>query len=397
VLHQPYLSLCLADVQDALDAALSDGATNVTIYIPASSPHPFVWSNGASLFIPDGTTKNIRLIGSGQSTTEITHFRIRLPANGVCHIVEFAHMTVDGNGTSGAMMSNRMRAGTPGKVLYWHDFTMKDYNAVYNLHLEGWLGVISGITMIGVDKAGQSDYGITFHGDGQYSDHKADLGTANAMFVEDSSFTDYGHSISLFCDAFVVFRYNIVDNADAYVDIHGPGYNACCPFYPGVSVPNDEHGGGGFEVYNNIFRNYEGAWHIAPRAGTAGIITSNVIESGGSYAVALQVQETCTASTNCGGAYPCDRVYTVGSDGCLQMIENWWVWDNTATRELYVYERPDCADCNNENEHYWNRAPQTGDPVASWTPYAYPHPLRDPAPAPVSPPGPPAGLRVTDE
>lgn len=364
----------LADVQTAVDAALANSAFDVIVYIPAGN---CTWINGTKLDVATGTKKDIRVIGSGEGSTKIIHFRIHLPTDGASHIAELAHITMDGNGTSGAMMDMRMRASSPGRTLHWHDFTMKNYNANYNLHFEGWIGLIDHATMYGVNQAGQSHYGITFHGDGQYSDHTGDLGTANAMFVEDSYFKNYGHSISLFCDAFVVFRYNTIDNADTYIDIHGPGYNSCYSGYPGVSSPNDKHAGGGYEVYNNTFTNCEGAWNISPRAGSAGIITNNTVDSG--TVVVLQAQETCTNSMNCGTGEgkTINRIYNYGDgSGCLQMLENWWVWNNIGDRELYLYERADCAGSTKQGTHYWNRAPQAGDHVSSWSPYTYPHPLQ---------------------
>jgi len=231
-----------SDIQTAVTAALASGVTDLTVYVPACD---IEWTPGQKLIINTGSTKDLRLIGYGEASTKIKYFQMGYGASGngnYANLIEWGHMYVYSNGVlTTPVQSARLRAYASqiGKEIYWHHLTILDYKVEYPIHLEGWLGVISSMTLRVVDRDGQNPYGITIHGNGQYSNHKADLGTRNAFFIEDSTFTNASHSVSLFCNAFVVFRYNAVIGSDSYVDIHGPNYNGCAADYPGNTTPND--------------------------------------------------------------------------------------------------------------------------------------------------------------
>jgi hypothetical protein len=229
------------------------------------------------------------------------------------------------------------------------------------------------------NRSGQNPYGVAIHGDGHYSNNKSRLGTRNAFFFEQVTFNYCSHSVSLFCDALVVIRKCTIKNADSYIDIHGPTYNSCyySPYWPEQNTGED--GGGGYEIYDNDFMDYQASWHISPRAGSAGIITQNRFDGSGTYPVCVQAQETCQNSTGCGegGGETCNRVYRYGQRGCLQMLENWFIWDNETIsgRSIYEYKNRNCDNCLAEGSGYVTRAPTEELDGFTWTPYTYPHPL----------------------
>ena len=393
-------SCSAVDIQTAVNMVLGSGDADNTVNIPACN---IVWTVGEKVNVSTGLSKKIRLIGSGQSTTKIKYFQIGVPSDTlVSHIVEWAHMTVWSDGvTNLPPISARLRSDPPGQELYWHDITIDSYKTNYVLHLEGWRGVITRFTMIGVDiPSGQNNYGIGIHGDGVYSAHRNDLGTRNALFIEDSSFSYYSHTISLFCDAFAVFRHNTVNYADAYIDIHGPGYNFC---KYGPTQPNDKHGGGGYEVYGNTFNNYQGSWLVSPRAGSAGIIVNNRVGIPGNetFFVAVRADSgVCNNSVNCGSGagQTCSRKYLIdSSNGCTQAKENWYIWNNTGapSGEIYLYGETTCASqCVRADIDYFNRAPTLVADGFTWMPFTYPHPLTLGDGGDTTPPSAPTGLTV---
>ena len=374
-------SASLLDVQSAVNSALASSELDVIVFIPQEE---VTWVSGTRLSISTGSSKKLRLIGAGISSTIITHFQIDLPVNGMSNLVEVGHFTAygapEGLWSNFGFMDYRIRPFNIGDEIYWHDLVIDRYGVNYNLHFEGWHGVVSNVNLTCRDRSGQNPYGITIHGDGKYSNHLNNVGSGNALFIEDSTFNYCGHSISLFCNAYVVFRNNTVNNADSYLDIHGPGYNFC--FY-GNPSPEDKHGGGGFEIYNNNFYNFQSSWYISPRAGSAGIITGNSFHNGGTYAITLQAQETCTQSINCGegDGKTYDRVYSYNEgDGCLQMLENWFIWDNICYETIrcnpFIYVKSDCGNPLRENIDYFLRAPNLEQDGFTYTPYQHPHPLR---------------------
>ena len=393
-----------ADLQTAVNSALASGRTDVIVYAP---PCDIAWTPGQKLIIATGLTKNLRLIGSGETTTKIKYFQLGIGTGGTgmyTNLIEWGHMTAYSDGvTLCSIQQTRMRAypSQIGKELYWHNLSVLDYKLAsgsYTFHLEGWHGVVSNVTIRSPTTT--SYYGFGLHGDGQYSNHKPDIGTRNALFFEGCKFYYTYHPISLFCDAYAVFRYNEVHYAKAYVDIHGANYNACAPDYPGNVAPNNKHGGGGYEVYNNKFYNYQLAWLVSPRTGSAVIVTNNSVEVPGTEtAFVCERYDTtsCTASVNCGTGVgqTCTRKYSINtSDGCLQGPENHYIWGNTGVRELYQYNESTCATmCTRVNVDYFNRAPTLVGDGFTWTAYQYPHPLvsggSNPVSNPLPPPNPP--------
>lgn len=358
------------DVQAAADSAMASGLADTTIYIPACSPNPYTWSAGQKLLLQTDPSRAIRLIGSGKDTTVIKHFQIDVPESTNLNLVELGYLGCDGNQTVVSMLDYRLRPETLNTELYWHHFSVDGYTGGSTLTFEGWRGVVSNVEMTCHDRAaGQNAYGITVHGDGIYSDHSVDFGTRNAFFIEDSTFDSCSHTVSSFCDGFVVFRNNNVRNSDSHTDLHGPGYNYC--YYN----PDEKTAGGGMELYDNNFVQSQGNWVINARAGQGHIYTDNRFDSD-TYKILLYWDSgSNTYGNNCGtdAGETCGRCYTIDCEGCCQAQEKTYIWENDGSVMEYVGGSAD--DCLIEGTTYFLREPTLAEDGFVYTKFTYPHPL----------------------
>jgi MYXO-CTERM domain-containing protein len=231
------------------------------------------------------------------------------------------------------------------------------------------MGVISKMELTCTDKGeSQNPYGVTVQGDGVYSDHTADFGTRNAFFIEDSTLVGCSHSVSSFCDGFIVFRHNTVRKADSHTDLHGPGYNYC------HYNPDEKTAGGGMELYDNQFVESQGNWVINARAGQGHIYTRNRFDSD-DYRILLYWDSGANRNGNNCGTDPgetCGRCYTIGCQGCCQAQEKTYIWDNDGQVIEYSGSADDCLI---ENTTYFLRAPTVAQDGFDWTPFTHPHPL----------------------
>jgi hypothetical protein len=360
----------LSDVQAAADNAMASGLADTTIYVPSCASDPHRWPAGEKLVLHTDSAKVIRLIGSGQSTTRINHFQIDVPDSTKLNLVELGHISCDGNQAVPSMLDYRLRPETLNLELYWHDFSIQGYSGNYTLHFEGWQGVVSNLTMTCMDNSdGQNPYGIAAHGDGVYSDHSFDFGTRNAFFIEDSTFDSCSHSVSAFCDAYVVFRNNVIRNADSHTDLHGPGYNYC--FYN----PDENTAGGGMELYDNLFLQSQGNWIINARAGQGHIYTNNRFDSEDYRIVLYWDSGSVTHGSNCGTGpgQTCGRCDTIGCQGCCQAQEKTYIWDNDGS--VVEYTSGSTGDCLIEGTTYFLREPTLALDGFTFTRFTYPHPL----------------------
>jgi hypothetical protein len=360
----------LGDVQAAADDAMASGLADTTIYIPSCTPDPCSWPESEKLVLNTDVNKTIRLIGSGVETTRIVHFQIDVPGSGKLNLIELGHISCDGNEAVPSMLDYRLRPETLNTELFWHDFEVIGYIGNYTLHFEGWQGVVSNLAMTCQDNTdSQNPYGIAVHGDGVYSDHSLDFGTRNAFFIEDSSFENCSHSVSAFCDAFVVFRNNVVRNADSHTDLHGPGYNYC--YYN----PDENTAGGGMELYDNQFLESQGNWVINARAGQGHIYTNNRFDSEDYQIVLYWDNGAVTKGNNCGTGpgQTCDRCDTIDCEGCCQAQEKTYIWDNDGS--VIEYTSGSAGDCLIEDTTYFLRAPTLAEDGFTFTRFTYPHPL----------------------
>jgi hypothetical protein len=364
------LTCALEDVQQAANAAMASGLPDTTVYVPECNPNPYTWPTDSNLSLSTDADRVIRLIGSGKDTTGIIHFQVGVPSSTRLNLVELAHMTFDGGDAVDSIMSYRLRPETLNTELYWHDFVIRNYTASYTLSLEGWFGVISNIEMWCEELGSrQNPYGIGVLGDGVYSDHTLDFGTRNALFIEDSLFDSCSHTVSCFCDAYVVFRHNTVSRSDSHTDLHGPGYNYC--YYN----PDEKTAGGGYELYDNQFVSSQMNWVINARAGQGHVITGNHFDSDSYQIVLYWDSGSSNYGNNCGTGpgETCGRCHTLNCNGCCQAQEKTYIWGNDGSVLEYLGGADDCLI---ENETYFLRPPNMDDDGFSWAPFTYPHPLR---------------------
>lgn len=124
-------------------------------------------------------------------------------------------------------------------------------------------------------------------------------------------------------------------------------------------------------------------WGIAPRGGSAGIITdNNCVGDGYNRCVSLQIDSTCCKEGSyCGDGEgeTTERSILKDSYGCRQAPENWYIWDNTceSCKEGEFGRTMYCDDGTlAEDKDYFLREPNSEQDGFSWTPFTYPHPLR---------------------
>jgi hypothetical protein len=219
-------------------------------------------------------------------------------------------------------------------------------------------------------------YGIRVHGTNQQSDYKipASFGVnnPNAVFIEDNVFDDCYHSVSAFSSSKVVFRYNTVKNPTSYLDGHGPCFDIGCRR---STIPRS--GTYIYEIYNNTIDSGTYPWCINIRGGT-GIVTDNTLIN---CKVGFRLEmEKCSIGKNCTEAQGCPHSNT-DTNACYQSPYQWWIWNNDYRGSGKLLRLGDLFDygdkgtgCIRENQEYYLRAPQAGDPIAIYNKYPYPHP-----------------------
>lgn len=190
-------------------------------------------------------------------------------------------------------------------------------------------------------------YGVEIVGDQHTWDKPLDLGSVNAVVIEDNLFERNRHTVAANNGARYVFRYNsIVDNyADAAaIDAHGL---AAWP-----------RGSRSYEIYENTIKNSVRRWAGVGVRGGDGVIFNNRFE-GVQLGVLLMVER-----------YDDSMTYPV-----KDQIRDLWIWNNVANGKPV-----DRAD-------FWRRQGNAPTLVAEgrdyymavkpdYVPLAYPHPSR---------------------
>jgi hypothetical protein len=212
------------------------------------------------------------------------------------------------------------------------------------------------------------------------------LGSADAVYIEDSTFTRTvaGNSVDPHIGARCVFRHNIMNNA--YLEVHG----FCC---------NLDRSAYSFEYYDNTFNMTDNAinWVLASIRGGTGVIFNNT--AGGHLDLPAIVvyndrsspdrpnQGICDGSNPVDGnedssGYPCmDQIgrATDAGDGTVhpQALEPLYEWNNTyngADVDIILdppfNNLPIMAEHLKKNRDYYNNTQRPG-----YKPYTYPHPL----------------------
>jgi hypothetical protein len=245
----------------------------------------------------------------------------------------------------------------------------------------------SGYTYGVVDHSTFTNTRILVTGDGDAAwQRPLSLGSANAVYVEDSSFaaTVHCNTVDASHGGRYVFRHNQVDSA------HMEGHTC-----NNVGM----RGTFSYEIYENTFT---GA-HYAPfhmRAGTGVVFSNTIAGPYGNSNIYVDNRRSCEAPcqdgpvpwNRCDGnqpmdgnqpggyGYPCrDQIGRSTDTGfyttqALEPLYEWNNWDTYAGTDVDIVLNP--AMCLTmtyhiqENRDYYNDTPRPG-----YTPYAYPHPL----------------------
>jgi hypothetical protein len=231
----------------------------------------------------------------------------------------------------------------------------------------------------------------------------SDPETANAIYMEDNTYEKVGSGYSTICDASegakVTVRYNTFIGREVGVQFHGTG-----DMGRGTIFSN---------VYNNTWTNSQSGNIGVVLAGT-GVVANNVIPGTSDFGIGEHRAGGAYLFPACNGSYANDG-NTPGESGwpCMDQIGRgpggpsgnnnvsapFYFWNNGAMTVSKI-------DLANQDK-YLKKAGDTpahtggavdyvvGTPKPGWTPYSYPHPVRQTgdSAAPIRP----QGLQITPQ
>ncbi len=348
------LSCEAVDVQAALDNA----ADGTTLLIPAGSCDWHAQSVSRSA--------GVRIIGAGRDATHIK--RSNAPTGDPAYALvidcsnglttELAGITFEGKGVSSAEDN--------GVSLYGGclDFRVHDMRFIHfgdgALEVRGVSrGVIYDSEFNENFNPGLG-YGVVVYGADTWP--ALDLGSANAVFIEDNSFHGNRHDIASNYGANYVARHNLIVTTTttrewAMIDAHG-------------RQDHNRRGTRSWEIYQNQL-DVEGTTYtdgIGIRGGD-GVIWGNTISGDIAYTAQFVIEDGCPTNDPVqGDAGP----YPVPDQTMLA-----WIWGNIwgdNTQQFIRTAAQDSFNCNyyfQEGRNYFQYA------KPGYTPYPYPHPLRD--------------------
>jgi hypothetical protein len=337
----------------AVQAAVHSAGTGVTVKIPAGDCN---WHT-QQLNVPAG----VYLQGAGQDVTIIrrtgdvpnTRYLVAYNcANGEQAI--FSDMTLVGNG-DGAIQDKGLGLLNGCKDFKVHDSKFTDFifSGVYVGDAPHQRGVIYKNNFINNFSASLMNlgYGVVVYGGGAWPE--LELGSPNAVFIEDNYFSGNRHNVASNNGSVYVFRHNTVVGQDpakdfAMTDAHG--------------LSSSPRGSRSFEIYDNVYStNISSGLQrtaIGIRGGD-GVIFNNTIDGTISRGVELMPE-----GFRC-GTYP-------GQD----QIRSVYIWNNrphgNAARIKNAVDN-ECPKSIKLNRDYFLKA------KPGYRPYTYPHPLRNDA------------------
>jgi len=357
--HLNAASCSQEDVQAAIDAAKEGD----TVHIPTGT---CLWSQTVTL-----SDKNIILQGAGIDQTTIS--------------------LAPGASELNALLSI---SGTEGKPFRITGLTFSEVNLSITIHIEGnsknfridhckftHLGShaisVNGNTYGVIDHCEFIDSShediVVGERDGEESwSRPLSLGTAEAVFVENSSFLhtgSHGHSITSNRGARTVFRYNTIADTDSAtfsgpIDVHGNCSTGC------------RRGGRSYEIYENSVSGEAVGRAIILRGGD-GVVFNNTL-NGKQNGVAIFLRNYRSTTTLCALSETyCDprwypQCYGENDYPAPDQIREAYFWNNTWNGDP-VLPTVDSQPYNSlyiqENRDYFNLA------KPGYTPYPYPHPL----------------------
>lgn len=199
-----------------------------------------------------------------------------------------------------------------------------------------------------------------------------ELGTAEAVFIEDCVFTSAsytgGHAVTSNQGASYVFRFNTVAVSDPTnwstpVDVHGNCSTGCL------------RGARSYEIYNNTITGPGVGWAVVLRGGD-GVVYNNVLQSRGE-AIYLRNYRSSTELCSRSPVY-CDpsvykQCYGPEDYPAPDQILDAYFWDNTD--EEHVAVDPVVEDVDYVNVHIQLGRDYHLGPKVGYEAYPYPHPL----------------------
>ncbi len=330
---------------NAVQKAVNSVVPGTTVSIPAGDCN---WG-AQQLSVPGG----IFIQGAGQDATTIR--RVGAVSESTYLIAydcsnggqaKVAGLTLVGNGNGGIWDKGLgLLNGCQDFKVSENKFTKFTFSAVYVGDAPNQRGVIFNNKFIDNYSADLKNlgYGVSVYGGGAWP--ALDLGSKNAVFIEDNYFSGNRHNVASNNGSVYVFRYNTVIGQDpakdyAMTDAHG--------------VSSSPRGSRSFEIYNNQYSTNlsSGSQRTAVGIrGGDGVIFNNTVPNTISHAVELDAE-----GFNC-GAYP-------GTD----QIRSLYIWNNSETTGGSLNNN--CPSSIQLNRDYFTTA------KPGYSPYAYPHPLR---------------------
>lgn len=320
-----------ADVQNAINSA-QDGDT---IQIPAGS---CTWSSAVTV------TKGITLMGSGETSTVITADNtglLDIDISGAAF--RLSGMGFKGN-AAGAILIDGAFTGLRVDHCRFTDISGRCFIIGYYTQLKPAItGVFDHITYVDTSTSTTRNF-MLLYGDDNAWNMPDDYGSANAVFIEDSSFTFAAGAFGVVCDgehgARLVMRHNTITNGQ--LGWHDTGST------PAARSTRK------FELYNNTFycTTLDCGWGAIGFRGGTGVVFNNIIPiypNGYENPSASQIfrvtaiggkpwttacdgtvdricsdfRSHCSASDHraCAGDYDCTGAGTCSIDACTQDSE----------------------------------------------------------------------------
>jgi len=318
-----------SDIQAAVNAVSSIGGG--TVYIPEGE---FSFDGHVSI------GSNIKLVGAGIDKT-ILHTRgpsMIIQASGEDIRISGFSLISDSLGGNGIVIEDAVNF----RVDHLRIDGYSDQAAVF-VSGGNTRGVVDhcDIKMGPVSNLG---YGVVVYGDDTWKDG-LQLGTPDAVFIEDNSFNGTRHAVAANKGAHYVFRYNTVvqDAPEQAIDAHGPYWGS-------------DSGTQAVEIYHNKITGtaVNGSERAIGIRGGSGVIFNNDIK-GYTYGVMLIIEDKQDLSS-----YP---VY--------HQVHDLYIWNNTydGDSEVIVQRENRATKYIDENRDFF-LSPKDG-----YKPYTYPHPL----------------------